>query len=119
MSGDASLGVIAALEYGPGGNTQTTDPAKDFNSPDNNRAFVRACVGIKQGGNPADVFELDIDGTVYRRATREQLVALLGLYEQMNTLKREAYAKVERVADLPKIGKKEKGETTEDEFVVI
>lgn len=115
--GDRTQGLIAAMEYAPGSNTQTTNPALDFAAGDvrQTRSFLRSCLGIAQGGNPGDVFELLVDGVVYRRTTRENLVTLYGIYETMNTLKREAYPLIERVAEFPKKDKKTRTETDDEQ----
>lgn len=116
-SGDMTQGFIAAMEYAPGSNTQTTNPALPFAAGDvrQTRSFLRACLGVGQAGNPDDIFELIVDGVVYRRTTRANLVTLYGIYEKMDALKREAYPLIERVAEFPKKGKIEKTDADDDD----
>ncbi len=92
--GDLTQGLIALLEYKPGVDTQTTNPALPYAAGDvrQTRTLVRACLGTGSAGNPDDVFELLIDGKVYRRTTRAGIVLAMHLCGMINDAKRAFFA---------------------------
>lgn len=119
--GNVTQGFIAALEYKPGSDTQTTSPALPFESGEVSqvRSFLRACKGLANAGSPNDIFELVIDGEVYRRTTRENLIRMYELCEQENEIKRAVYGLIERVAEIPAPKKGEKVAGESDGFTVM
>jgi hypothetical protein len=119
--GNVTQGFIAALEYKPGSDTQTTNPFLPFESGEvsQTRSFLRACKGLANAGSPNDIFELLIDGEVYRRTTRANLIRMYELCEQENEIKRAVAGLIERVAEIPAPKKGEKTESGEPGFVVM